>query len=35
MFLSLKIDNFKPKPKPDAETYKAKELDAFDDDVPF
>jgi len=36
LFLSLKIDNFKPGPrKENAETYKPKEISAFDDDVPF
>jgi len=35
MFLSMKIDNFKPKAKPDAETFKPKEIEAFDDDIPF
>jgi len=35
MFLSMKIDNYKPKPKTDAETFKPKEVSPFDDEVPF
>jgi len=31
----MKIDNFKPRAKPDAETFKPKEIEAFDDDIPF
>ena len=36
MFLSIKIDNFKPGPrKENAEIFRPKEVSAFDEDIPF